>query len=62
MDLRNDFKAEYNKEMEEMLYSESDRELARLKSVRLREKKVRVVCASYGLEDYEIDEMVEWFV
>ena len=48
--------------MEEMLYSELDRELARLKSVRLREKKVRVVCASYGLEDYEIDEMVEWFV
>ena len=43
MDLRNDFEAECNKEMEEMLYSESDRELARLKSVRLREKKVRTV-------------------
>lgn len=62
MDLQKDFELEYNKEMEEMLYSELDIALSKYKSVRLREKVLRDVCAKYDLEEFEIFELLDWFV
>jgi len=67
MNLRNDFEEEHKVEstiplVEEMLYLELEEELARFKSIRLREKVLRDVCAKYALEEYEIFELIDWFV
>jgi hypothetical protein len=48
--------------MEEMLYSELDIALSKYKSVRLREKVLRDVCVKYDLEEFEIFELIDWFV
>ena len=58
MNLMNDFDLEW----EEMLYSELDIALSKYKSVRLREKVLRDVCAKYDLEEFEIFELIDWFV
>lgn len=58
MNLMNDFELEW----EEMLYSELDIALSKYKSVRLREKVLRDVCAKYDLEEFEIFELIDWFV
>lgn len=60
MDLQKKLEFEYN--MEEMLYSELDIALSKYKSVRLREKALRDVCAKYNLEEFEIFELLDWFV
>ena len=60
MNLRNDFEEEHK--VEEMLYLELEEELARFKSIRLREKALRAVCAKYDLYEYEIFELIDWFV
>jgi len=60
MNLINDFELECS--MEEMLYSELDIALSKYKSVRLREKVLREVCAKYDLEEFEIFELIDWFV
>ena len=62
MNLLNDFDAEFNAEYEEILFDMLDEKLSRLKSERLREKIVRETCAEYGLEEDQIEEMVNWFV
>lgn len=58
MNLLNDLELEW----EEMLYSELDIALSKYKSVRLREKVLREVCAKYDLEEFEIFELIDWFV
>jgi hypothetical protein len=62
MNLRNDLEIEWCAEMEEMLYSELDIALSKYKSVRLREKVLRDVCAKYDLEEFEIFELIDWLV
>tara|TARA_Y100000022_G_scaffold149934_1_gene131651 strand:- start:2216 stop:2413 length:198 start_codon:yes stop_codon:yes gene_type:complete len=62
MNLRSDFDAEYNVDYEEILFDMLRDELSRWKSDRLREKIVRKMCEDYGLEEDQIEEMVDWFV
>lgn len=59
MKLINDLEIEW---CEEMLYSDLDIALSKYKSVRLREKVLREVCAKYDLEEFEIFELIDWFV
>lgn len=59
MKLMNDLEIEW---CEEMLYSDLDIALSKYKSVRLREKVLREVCAKYDLEEFEIFELIDWFV
>jgi len=62
MNLRSDFDAELNADYEEILFDMLRDELSRWKSDRLREKIVRKMCEDYGLEEDQIEEMVDWFV
>ena len=62
MNLRSDFDAEYNDDYEQILFDMLRDELSRWKSERLREKRVRKMCEDYGLEEDQIEEMVDWFV
>lgn len=62
MNLLNDFDAEFNGDYEEILFDMLNEKLSGWKSERLREKIVRETCAEYGLEEDQIEEMVDWFV
>lgn len=62
MNLRSDFDAELNADYEENLFDMLEYELSRWRSERLREKIVRKMCEDYGLEEDQIEEMVDWFV